>query len=112
MLLAHLLNRLLHRHGPQLPLRGRVGRASAVQEPAADAAAAPGEPACAALVALAIDEDPECEGLEPVSDQDACANATARLGKWRRHALIVDMRVVRHVLLSATLWSNVPLREE
>jgi hypothetical protein len=66
------------------------------------------ERVCAALAAVALDDDPATEGVEPASDEDACTGTIARMDKWRRRSLIVDVRSARHVLLDAALWSEAP----
>ena len=66
------------------------------------------ERACAAFVAVALDDDLTSEGLEPAGDEDACTSTIGCMDKWRRRSLIVDVRSARHVLLSASLWSEVP----
>ena len=66
------------------------------------------EGVCAAIIAVGLDDDPTSEDLEPVGDEDACTNTIRRMHKWRRRSLIVDVRCARHVLLGASLWSEVP----
>ena len=66
------------------------------------------ERVCAALVAMALDDDPTTESLAPASDEDACTGTIGRMDKWRRRSLIVDVRSARHALLDASLWSEAP----